>query len=237
MNFNKLVLLLLSSILLTGCMYPEEEYSKNQRPNEVQLEMMQKAVDQYSTETGGYLPIQNRDIDTPIFQKYPIDYSKLREYQLIVEPPDNSFEKGGVYQYVIIHAETDPTVKVIDLRLTDKIREYNLKIDTYRQRNQYPPYGERVGGPVFRIKYEQLGMDNEPYVSSPYTGNPLPVFINGSGELVIDYRPDIFQLLKEKDYSYKEGDDLRYLLTDHYSIVPAYSEKIVLKNGEPVYSN
>lgn len=218
-------------------MYPEEEYSKNQRPNEAQLEVMQKAVDQYSMETGGYLPIQNRDMDTPIFQKYPIDYSKLREYQLIGEPPDNSFEKGGVYQYVIIHAETDPTVKVIDLRLTDKIREYNLKISDFRQRHQYPPYGERVGGPVFRINYEKLGMDNEPYVFSPYSGNPLPVMINGGGELVIDYRPDIFQLLKEKEHSYKEGEDLRYLLTDFYSVVPIYSEKIVLSNGEPVYEN
>ena len=81
-----------------------------------------------------------------------------------------------------------------------------------------------------------MNLDSEPYVKSPYTGNNLPVYISTEGELIVDYRSDIYQLMQENDHPYQEGDDLRQLLTDHYPIVPAYSIPYTMEDGEPVFA-
>lgn len=70
--------------------------------------MVQEAVDTYQERTDGLLPIKTKDQETPVFQKYPIEFSKLKEMNIIGELPGTSFENGGHYQYVIIHPETDP---------------------------------------------------------------------------------------------------------------------------------
>ena len=37
----------------------------------------------------------------------------------MAEPPGNAYESGGVFQYVIIDAESNPTVKIVDLRIAE----------------------------------------------------------------------------------------------------------------------
>ena len=52
--------------------------------------------------------------------KYPIDFKRLVP-QYMAEPPGNAYESGGVFQYVIVNAEKNPTVKIFDLRIADLI--------------------------------------------------------------------------------------------------------------------
>jgi hypothetical protein len=222
-------------IILSGCLYPEERLEKNQIPNEMQLQTVQDAIDKYREANNGLLPIKTRNMDTPIFQKYPVDFKKLKQYGFLAATPGNAFEEGGYYQYVIIDPENNPTVKVIDLRLTDKIREVGVKVEIFRNQHVYPPYGKQVANGIYELDYEKLGYKEPLYVTSPYSNQPLPIIIDMNGDLHIDYRKDLYELLRNEKHSYQPGDDIRYLLTDFYPFAPDYSLPYTIENGEPVF--
>ena len=206
----------MSTVLLSGCLYPKEELAKNQIPNESQLEMVQNAVDQYVEMTNGLVPIKTKPSDVDIYEKYLIDFTTLKENNLIAEIPGSAYENGGAYQYIIMNPEEDPQVKLIDLRITDKLREIYVKLDIYRSKNLYPPFGEQIEQGIYKLNYEKLGYKSEPYVVSPYTKNNLPFLMNTDGELFVDYRIDLQHALDEFDHSFKEGDDIRAILEENY---------------------
>lgn len=54
----------------------ERKYETNAVPYEDQLQVVQKAITTYKEQNGGILPIKTRDMSTPIYQKYPIDFQK-----------------------------------------------------------------------------------------------------------------------------------------------------------------
>ena len=125
--------------LLTGCLYPKENMKQNAVPYEDQLQVVQKAVVTFKEQNDGILPIKTRDMSTPIYQKYPIDFQQIAP-RYIQEAPGNAYESGGVYQYVLIDVETNPTVKLIDVRMAEQIQELSLKLRMYRDEHQYPPF-------------------------------------------------------------------------------------------------
>ncbi|GGF09335.1 hypothetical protein GCM10010954_04710 [Halobacillus andaensis] len=235
MNLLKWVSIPLLVFVLTGCLYPESELNKNNATNQEQLDSVQASVLQYQEQESGLLPIKTKEEDTPPFLKYPVDFSKLRERGLIGEAPGNSFENGGHYQYVIIHPDEEPTVKVVDLRLTEALRSLQLKVDFYENENEFPPLNNKVAKGVYDLKYEEMGLESPPTVDSPYSDQQLPVYINERGELLVDYRKELYQLLEQEEHSYDEGDDIRYLLTDHTPFAPAYSPAYTIEDGEPVF--
>lgn len=233
---KKLLLVIITSMfLLTGCLYPKEELAKNQIPNESQLEMVQNAVDQYVEMTDGLVPIKTKPSDVDIYEKYLIDFTILKENNLISEIPGTAYENGGVYQYIILDPENNPRVKLIDLRISDKLRELYTKLDIYRSEHLYPPFGEQIEKGIYKLNYEKLGYKSEPHVVSPFTKNNLPVVMNTDGELFVDYRIDLQQALDEFDHSFEEGDDIRSILEDNYHFVPVYSLPYTIKDGEPVF--
>ena len=86
-----------------------------------------------------------------------IDFKRIvPEY--LAEPPGNAFESGGVFQYVIVNAEKDPTVKIFDLRIADTLSEINLRVKV----QGYPPYKEKVAENVYTLDFEKLGYEDEP---------------------------------------------------------------------------
>ncbi|RIW33158.1 hypothetical protein D3H55_12300 [Bacillus salacetis] len=228
----KLVLLMvLTASLLAGCLYPEDQLQKNQLPHEDQIEIVQSAVEKFQSDNGGILPIKTRDEDTPIYIKYPIDFNKLKG-KFLSEVPGNAYENGGVFQYVLIDVEENPTVKIFDLRIAEKIREINIRI----QSTGYPPFKESIADNVYTLDYSKIGYKEEPFVVSPYSNQNLPLLINGSGEIFVDYRNDLNSALKENDYSVKEGEDIRPILTENSSFVPAYSPPYTVdEKKEPVF--
>ncbi|WP_099158854.1 hypothetical protein [Virgibacillus ndiopensis] len=224
-------------VLLSGCLYPDNELAKNQVPNEAQLELVQTAVDNYREDNSGLVPIKTKPMNTPIFQKYLIDFTTLKEGHQLAEIPGNAYENGGVYQYTLITPEDNPRVKLIDLRITEAIREVSVKLQIYRNKHLYPPFGDQIEKGIYKIKYKELGLENEPYVVSPYSGDNLPIIMTTDGELYVDYRNDLYDALKEYDHNYKEGDDIRYLLAENTPFVPAYSLPYTVHDGEPIILN
>lgn len=236
-SYIKGVILLFSLLMLTGCLYPSSEKAENQIPHDTQLATVQAAVDQYQEEKNGLVPIRTKSSDTPIFEKYLIDFNLLKEANTLTEIPGNAFENGGYYQYSLITPEDDPTVKIIDLRITEAIRSVNIRLDAFRQENTYPAFGEKVEEGIYLVDHEKLGLDAQPTVVSPYSQENLPIIMDVDGKLYVDYRIDLNIALSEYDHEYGEGDDIRFLLTDNTPFAPAYSLPYTIENEEPVFMN
>lgn len=234
-TYSRIFGLLLLSLLLSGCLYPQSELEQNQIPNEQQLQTVQQAVDNYKEEQQGLVPIKTKPNETPIFQKYLIDFSTLKETGYIAEIPGNAYENGGVYQYTLLSPEDDPRVKLIDLRITEAIRSVNVQLDFYRNEHIYPAYGEKITEGVYTVDYEKLGLDSPPTVISPYSQENLPIIMDVDGNLYVDYSIDLNIALNEFDHDYTEGEDIRYLLAENTPFVPAYSLPYTIKNGEPAF--
>ncbi|MBT2733294.1 hypothetical protein QF028_001126 [Neobacillus sp. B4I6] len=224
--------LALTAFLLAGCMYPQEELAKNQIPYRDQIQAVQTAVDAFREENSGILPIKTKEAETPIYQKYPIEFKKITP-KYIAEPPGNAYENGGVFQYVLVDVETKPTVKLFDLRITDVIRDIKLRIKT----KGYPPYKKQIAKNVFSLDFKQLGYKKDPFIVSPFTNQNLSFVITGSAEVYVDYRPDLYQAMKKTDEKVKSGEDIRSILVNDSMFVPAYSLPYTWdsKTKEPVF--
>ncbi|AWI12701.1 hypothetical protein CQJ30_11385 [Caldibacillus thermoamylovorans] len=217
--------------ILSGCLYPEDDQAKR-LPNEVEVEAVQKAVDNYYQDIDGILPIKNKDDETDMFMKYLVDFKRIVP-QYLSEIPKNAYENGGVFQYVIMNPETNPTVKIFDLRIAEKIREVNYRLVS----KEYPPFKEVIGKNAFSLDYKKLGFEEDPMIESPYTGKNLPLIMSGEGELYVDYTNDLYQLWETGKLSkVKPGEDIRIMLAEQSIFVPAYSLPYTIdEQGKPVF--
>ena len=209
------------SVILSACgaLYNNDEEKRvQQTPDLDSLNSVQRAVDAYQQDTG-VLPIKNSEADTDIFVKYQIDFLKLINGGYIAKSPDNSFEQGGIFQYVIWDAEEDPTVKLIDLRMTERLREVNLRFMS----TEYPQFKERIADYVYTINYDNIGYETDVAVESPYSSNLLPLVISTEGVVYVDYSIELQQFIKEKGLTPTPGEDIRYLIADESPVLPAYS--------------
>jgi hypothetical protein len=213
-------------------MYPESKKTENQVPYEDQVEAVQSAVEKFQKDNEGILPIKTKDMETPFYQKYPIDFAKISP-KYMSEPPGNAFESGGVFQYVLVDVENNPTVKIFDLRMADLIQDLKLRI----KMEEYPPYKERVGDNVFTLDFKKLGYEEDPFAESPYTNQHLPFVITGDGQIYVDYRTDLSQALQNSKQSFKPGEDIRDVLVKDSLFVPAYSLPYTIDpdTNEPVF--
>ncbi len=209
------------SIILSACgsLYKDEEQQRvQQTPDLDLLNSVQRAVDAYQQDTG-VLPIKNSEEDTDLFVKYQIDFSKLANGGYLVKSPDNSFEQGGIFQYVIWNAEEKPTVKLIDLRMTERLREVNIRF----MATEYPQFKERIADYVYTINFDNIGYKTDVAVDSPYSSSLLPLVVSSDGDVYVDYSIDLQQFINDKGLKPAQGEDIRHLLADEYPVVPAYS--------------
>jgi hypothetical protein len=225
-------LLAFMSVLLSGCMYPNKELTKNKIPYKDQIQAVQTAVDSFRNDNGGILPIKTKEAKTPIYQKYPIDFKKITP-KYLSEPPGNAYENGGLFQYVLIDVETKPTVKLLDLNITEAIRDINLRIKAQK----YPPFKKQLAKNIYTIDFKKLGYKIPPYALSPFTNKNLPFVITGNAEVYVDYSSDLFQTLKEGNFKVNPGEDIRHILVKDSMFVPAYSLPYTVdsENMEPVF--
>ncbi|WP_449353897.1 hypothetical protein ACUL41_09560 [Virgibacillus natechei] len=236
-TYIRICSILLLVILLSGCLAPQSDIDENQSPNEQQLEQVQHAVETYQEETQGLLPIKTKSNDTPIFQKYLIDFTTLKDSNALSEIPGTAYENGGVYQYTLITPEENPRVRLIDLQMTEAIRSVNVQLDIYRDEHIYPPFGEEIAEDIYTIDYQKLGFESPPSVESPYSNEKLPILMDVEGKLYVDYRIELNNALNDNEHNYKEGDDIRYILAENTPFVPAYSLPYTIKDGDPVFSS
>lgn len=211
-------LFVLLTVLLTGCMYPDNQLTQNEIPYKDQLQSVQTAVDSFQKDNGGVLPIVTKEANLPIYQRYPVDFKKLIP-KYISEPPGNAYESGGIFQYVLVNMETKPAVKLLDLRVTDAIRDLKLRINA----NGYPPFKKRIANNVFSLNFKKLGYQTPPTIESPFTHHKLTFVITGTAEIYVDYTPDLSAVLKNEKIIVKPGEDIRPILMKDSMFVPAYS--------------
>ncbi|WP_026673032.1 hypothetical protein [Alkalihalobacterium bogoriense] len=231
MSFSVIMLFFLS-----GCLYPSDQRAENQIPYPDQIQSVQQAVNQYQVDTG-VLPIKTRDAETPIYQKYPVDFSLLVP-RYIQSPPGNSFENGGVFQYVLVNVDEAPEVKLIDLTVMNDVRELQTRLNQYMRKNELAPIGEMVDTGLFTLRFDELGYKEPPRVRSPYFNNYLPLLIDNSGQVLLDYSIDLnMALLQDEDHLYEYGDDIRDILVEQSYFVPVFSIPYTIdeETGEPTY--
>ena len=226
------IVLLVIGALMSGCgsLYPVDEIQANQIPDVDQLAAVQRAVNEFKADTA-VLPIKTREADTDIFIKYLIDFEKLVP-QYLANIPSNAYEKGGIYQYIIWDAEHNPTVKLVDLQMPERIREVNLRFTAA----QYPQYKDKVADFIYTIDFKRIGYTESTTVKSPYSNNLLPLLVTTEGAVIVDYRIDLAKILQEKQIVAQPGEDIRRYLVEHYPVVPAYSVPYTVdKNQEPMF--
>ncbi|WP_033544144.1 hypothetical protein [Planococcus sp. CAU13] len=229
-----LFLLLAIPLFLSACMYPESERAESLMPHEDQLISVQDGVNKYRNASGGLLPIKTRDMDVDQYIKYPIDFSKIVPAHISKIPP-NAFETGGIFQYVLVDVEENPSVKLVDLRIPETIRTVNVRKSANGGK---APIAEIVADNVYRFNYNLMGFKEEPTVLSPYSGRNLPLVVTGSGDVYVDYSMDLFTALQEYEGELEEGQDIRFLLYEDHPVVPAYSLPYTIdENREPVFMN
>lgn len=232
---KRLLLAAFSFLMLTGCLYPEEERLENQVTYQNQIIAVQQAVVQYRLENQ-VLPIHHQeDTDPTNFQQNLIDFQKLIP-RYLQQSPGNSFENGGFYQYVLIDVEADPQVKLIDLAMTREIQEFQRTINDYRRKNRFAPVQEIVAEGVFLLDHEKLRLKKAPTVNSPFhPDHRLPLLMDGDGIVIVDYTISLDNALNQFEHSLVRGDDIRELLVTHFPFVPAYSVPYTIKDGKAVF--
>lgn len=219
-------------LLLSGCAYKGDEDARGDKVYPEQIESVQRAIDTYQEQSGGLLPIKTKESDTDIYIKYPIEFTKLvPEYMEKI--PSNAFEKGGVFQYVLTDVEENPTVKLVDIRFAERIRDLNVRKNA---NNGSIPFKDPVGEAVYEVDYKAMGFKEQVTVRSPYSNAHLPLVVGGDGKFYIDYSIDLQKMLNEKKPSVEQGEDIRFLLEDHSVILPAYSLPYTVNDkNEPVF--
>lgn len=230
-NKRFIIFLAVTMLFLSACGYQSGYQPDNVNPYPEQLEQVQQAVDRFQENSGGLLPIKTRDQSVDQYIKYPVDFQKLIPAFMGQVPP-NSFEAGGIYQYVIRDVEDNPTVKLVDLRVTEVLRDLNFR----RTINGYAPIAETIAEGVYKLDYEIMGYGNEVTIQSPYSTTQLPLVATGSGQIYIDYSIELNRKLQELDEPIEPGTDIRYLLEQDSPIVPAYSLPYTVNDqNEPIF--
>ena len=228
-NF-KLLTVLFSVLFLSACMYPESE-RPDQMPSEYQIEMVQQAVEEYQEDTDGLLPIKTVS-ETREYFEYQIDFEKLvPEYR--DERPQIAYEAGGYYQFVILDAEENPTIKLADLRITEEIRSLQLRVNGM---GDHVEFEETVGPNVYKLDLNFYNLNENPTVASPYSGGALNVYYSGGENFIVDYREEIGRIIEDNDLEFETGDDVREILYEYTPIVPIYSPEITVdENNDPIF--
>lgn len=228
------ILFLSLAVLLSGCGASGDANESGTIPYEDQIDLMQGAVNAFQEESGGLLPIKTREFETDIYIKYPIDFSKIVPIHTEAIP-GNAYEKGGIFQYVLVDVETNPTVKLVDLRIAERIRELNVRKNA---NSGSIPFNEEIGDGVYKIDYEKLGYKQPVTVKSPYSETHLPLVVGGNGKFYIDYSIELNRILVEEKPQVEQGEDIRYLLSEKHPVLPAYSlPYTVNEKNEPIFMN
>ncbi|MFD2612007.1 hypothetical protein [Paenibacillus gansuensis] len=225
--------LLILTVSITGCMYPDERRGENNPAAAKEfLVVVQNAVNEYQKETG-LLPIQNSTMDTPLYEKYVVAFKLLQNRGFLSSIPANAFERGGTNYYIVINEETNPEVKLMDLVSYQQAEAVQKAVDDYRgTHGGVLPAASEAAKSFYWIDYKLLGTD-PPKVVSVYTGQTLSLMMHETGRVVIDYAPDLMQLVQKQKIQPMQGKDMRALLAESFPHAPAKSYPYFWTQKEP----
>ncbi|MDB4866623.1 MAG: hypothetical protein JWR03_956 [Cohnella sp.] len=209
-------------MLTSGCLYPQDQSPGNDVTAREAVLAVQNAVDRYKQSTG-LLPIQNADASVPTYEKFRIDFGKMKRMGYLSSIPPIAFENGGDYVFLVIDEETKPAVKLLDVAVFQGIKDVQTKVADYRKANN----GANPGGPeaysgFHYLNFDKLGTSN-PDLKSMYSNRPLEIMVDDAGKVYADYGIDIAAALKKNDSPPKAEEDLRHRLTEASDFAPVQS--------------
>lgn len=229
-----ILLMIITSMLLSGCLYPKEMRKDNQASVKEGILLVQHAVDEFFT-ANGILPLVTADMDTPRYEKFKVDFNALISAKLLSAIPADAFESGGHHTYLILNEETKPIVRVMDLITAQRANDLQRLVTLHLQETGEVPLGiERYPGyyeiPLSKIKAKELE------VNSPYSGEAISFMMDHRGNVYADYAFDIMQAIELAGGldNVKQYADLRELLVEASSFSPVKSVKVVWQNNTVV---
>ncbi|REE94268.1 hypothetical protein A8990_10159 [Paenibacillus taihuensis] len=226
------IIMLVMAVTLSGCLYPKDKLGQFQKPPKDAIMNVQAVIDQFQKDTG-LLPMQNSEADTPIYEKFKVDFDKLQRMGYISSVPETAYEKGGSYYYLIINEETDPTVKLMNLVIYQQMNDLQASIKAYSDAHSGKvPAGAELYPGFSTIDFKTLG-GKEPDMHSMFSGSTLTPMVDANGMVYLDYGPDIMQLLAKETKKPADNEDLRVVLVNNSDFVPVKSPVYQLVNGDP----
>jgi hypothetical protein len=230
------LIVLLIPLLLSGCVYGNEIKQQNAPATGEFISIVQGAVDQY-IKRNGVPPIQNKAEDTPIYEKYLVDFTKLRNYNMISSVPTNAFENSGTAIYVLVNVETKPEVKLMDLPSYQQMIELQRAVNTYIKKNGTLPKGDEVAEHFYQLSTDKLLLKKS-QIQSPYSHQLLEIVIHDSGRIAIDYTPELLKAMNKSGLQQSDDPklDLRSILVEQAFFVPAWSYPYHWKDNQPTIS-
>lgn len=228
MKFRKvarlMAVMMMSSALMfmTGCLYPDDHTPGSTVSARESVLTVQDAVDRYQEQTG-LLPIQNAGATVPVYEKYKIDFGKLKRMNFLANIPSMAFENGGDYQFLIVDEESKPAVKLLDLAVFQAVAGIQDQVDEYRSAHAGKnPSAEEVYPGFSSVDFKKLGK-SAPVIRSMYSQQTLNLLVNGQGHVVVDYGIDILTAVNKSNVAPKAGEDLRRKLIEASYFVPVKS--------------
>ncbi|MFC4777553.1 hypothetical protein ACFO9Q_12215 [Paenibacillus sp. GCM10023252] len=228
-----LIVLCILLAVISGCMYPENQMKQSGGAPKEAVRTVQAAIDQYQAETS-LLPIENSASDTPLYEKFKIDFGKLQRAGYLSSIPGAAFENGGNYYFLLIDEETKPRVKLLDLVTFQQMNDLASWIKEYQAANNDGlPLGEQAYPGFYRVDYAKLNKQ-EQKIRSIYSGQTLTAMIDEQGNVYTDYGLDIMRAVdKLEDKELDPALDLRTLLVDQSEFVPVKAPVYHWVNNEP----
>lgn len=236
-RFFQLLFCTLIFSLVSGCMYPDDQRTENRVSPSESVFLVQHAVDEYHKATG-VLPIKNSTMNTPIYEKYILNFRLLKQQNLLSTIPANAFENGGTNYYVLIDVEQKPAVKLLDLVAMQQVADLKREVEAYQAKHsQKLPLGDFVASGFYQLDFGKMGKSVE-QVKSVYSDQYLSFLIHESGDIAIDYAPEIMKMLtKLQIKSPDPKTDLRTYLTADSYYVPAKSYPYYWADEQPQIAN
>lgn len=227
------LLIIVAIVMLSGCMYPKDQLKQNQAAPKEAVRNVQAAIDEYQTDTG-LLPMKNSTSETPLYEKFIIDFLQLQDKGYLGDIPSAAFEKGGNYYFLIINEETDPTVKLMNLVNYQQINDLQSKVKDYASSHGGDvPKAEEAYPGYYYIDYNKLNQ-KATAIRSEYSGQTLAAIVDEHGTVYTDYGLDIMQAAQKKGTDEFEKDlDLRTLLVDSDVYVPVKAPVYHWVNEQP----
>ncbi|MFC9709958.1 hypothetical protein ACFTRD_17600 [Paenibacillus sp. NPDC056933] len=231
-----LLLLLLFALTASGCMYQSQSNADPKVAYRESINRIQTAVEAFQQDQG-ILPIVNADMETPKYEKFRIDLSKLKQQGYLDEIPGTAFESGGSAYFIIQDEEVKPTVKVMDLQTVQKVNDVQRMVNQYKSvHNNQLPSGEELYPGLYAVDMEKAAQAGAPGVTlnSVYSGQELPFMMNDEGDVYVDYAFDIMQAVEKSESPLTQAGDIREILLEHSYFVPVKSVAYAWENNAPV---
>ncbi|SMF09337.1 Protein of unknown function [Paenibacillus barengoltzii] len=230
-----IVILVLTTSLLSGCLYRGERQQGGPVSYIESVDRVQRAIDRFQ-EDKAILPIITAGEDTPRYEKYKIDLNQLKREGYLEELPAAAFEQGGSVYFLVIDEETDPTVKVMDLNTVQKVNDVQHKVLSYRTSHSNALPGEAEGEVypgLYTVNLSLLKADSLA-LTSVYSGETLSYLMDKQGNVYVNYAFDIMQAIDQSGKTPQGDEDLRTWLTDRSAFVPVKSLPYRWNGSEPV---